>query len=73
MRAYEVAARVTPEGRLELPEDLLKLLLANALVRITLLVNEPADAEEQAAWLRLTAGQFVAGYSVAADSVYDCI
>jgi hypothetical protein len=33
-------------------------------------VNEPRDIDEQSAWSRLTAEQFLAGYSEG-DAVYD--
>ena len=72
MRAYEFPIKVTPEGRLELPDALLKLLPANQVVRVIIFVSEPADMEEQAAWSRLTAEQFFTGYSEA-DAVYDRI
>jgi hypothetical protein len=37
-----------------------------------ILVPEPTDLEEQEAWSRLTAEQFLAGYSEA-DAIYDRI
>ena len=72
MRAYEYPVRVTSEGKLELPEALLKKLPPNQVVRIIVLLNESSEAEEQAAWSRLTAEQFFAGYSEA-DAAYDNI
>ena len=72
MKAYEFPIKVTPEGRLELPDALLKLLPSNQVVRVIILISEPTDMEEQAAWSRLTAEQFFAGYSEA-DAVYDRI
>jgi hypothetical protein len=35
-----------------------------------ILINEPTDADEQTAWSRLTAEQFLAGYNEA-DAIYD--
>ncbi len=72
MRAYEFPIKVTPEGRLQLPDALLKLLPSSQVVRVIILINEPTDMEEQAAWSRLTAEQFFSGYSEA-DTVYDRI
>jgi len=72
MKAYELPVKVTPEGRLELPETLSVLLPRDQIVRVIILVPEPTDAEEQAAWSRLTAEQFFAGYSEA-DSIYDTV
>jgi hypothetical protein len=72
MKAYEFPIKVTPDGRLELPDALSKLLPGNQVVRVIILISEPTDIEEQAAWSRLTAEQFFAGYSET-DSVYDRI
>jgi len=69
MKAYELPIKVTPEGKLELPETLSALLPREQVVRAIILVPEPTDAEEQAAWSHLTAEQFFAGYSEA-DSIY---
>ncbi|MBD2772796.1 hypothetical protein [Iningainema tapete] len=63
MKAYEFPAKVTQEGRLELPESLLKHLLGNQQARVIILVNEPTDTEEEAAWRHLAAEQFFADYS----------
>jgi hypothetical protein len=72
MKAYEFAIRTTPDGKLELPEALLKLLPGNQVIRTIFLITEPTDAQDQAAWSRLAAEQFLAGYSEA-DAVYDRI
>jgi hypothetical protein len=72
MRAYEFPIKVTPDGKLELPGALLKLLPDNQVVRVIILISESTDKEEQAAWSRLTKEQFFAGYSEA-DAVYDRI
>ncbi len=69
MKAYELPIKVTPEGKLELPETLSALLPREQVVRAIILVPEPTDAEEQAAWSHLAAEQFFAGYSEA-DSIY---
>jgi len=70
MKAYELPAKITPEGNLELPERLRRLLPAGRAARVIVLISDPADADEQNAWEQLTADQFCAGYS-AADAVYD--
>jgi len=70
MKAYEFPTKVTPDGKLELPDKLLKLLSDNQIVRVIILISEPTDIGEQSAWFRLTAEQFFAGYSEA-DSIYD--
>ncbi|MCI0489838.1 MAG: hypothetical protein L0229_24875 [Blastocatellia bacterium] len=72
MKAYEMPLRVSEEGKLELPEELLRRLQPDQIVRVIVLISEPADAEEQASWSRLTAEQFLTGYSEA-DAVYDHI
>ena len=70
MRAYEYPAKVTAEGKLELPDALREQLLPNQVVRIIVLINEPADNEAKSAWSKLTAEQFLAGYSET-DAAYD--
>ncbi len=70
MKAYDIPLKVTAEGKIELPDALLALLPHGQTVRAIILVPEPADHEENAAWSRLTAAQFMAGYSEA-DSIYD--
>jgi len=67
MKAYEFPCKV---GRLELPEALTKLLPANQVVRVIILLNEPTEKEDEEVWARFTAEQFFAGYSEA-DAVYD--
>lgn len=70
MKAYETPAKVTEEGRIELPDALLAVLPRNQTIRVIILVPESADREENAAWSRLAAEQFLAGYSEA-DSIYN--
>lgn len=72
MKAYESSAKVTSEGKLELPDWLLEILPSNQVVRVIVLVSEQTDTLEQAAWSRLTAKQFFAGYEQA-DTIYDKI
>ena len=70
MKAYEVVTQVTPEGEFVLPATLVAQLPRQQIIRVIVLVPEPADLEEQTAWSFLTAEQFFAGYSEA-DAVYD--
>ena len=70
MKAYELLARVTPEGNLELPDKLRRLLPAAGTARVLVLIPDATDAEEQETWEQLTADQFLSGYA-AADAVYD--
>jgi hypothetical protein len=70
MRAYEYPVKVTSEGKLELPDALRDKLLPNQVVRIIVLINEPVDSEAKPDWPKLTAEQFLAGYSEA-DAAYD--
>jgi hypothetical protein len=72
MRAYEFPSKVTPDGNLELPPELLDLIPAGQIVRVVVLVSEPAELEEQAATARHLAEQFLATYS-SADAAYDAI
>jgi hypothetical protein len=72
MKAYELPIKVTPEGKLELPETLSALLPREQVVRVIILVPELTDTEEQTVWSRVTAEQFFSGYSEA-DSIYDRI
>jgi len=70
MRAYELPVKVTPEGNLELPDAVRRLLPAGKTARVIVLIPEPTDADEQGSWQRLTADEFCSGYA-AADAVYD--
>ena len=70
MKAYEIPLKVTAEGKIELPDALLALLLPGQTVRAIILVPEPADQEKDAEWSQLATAQFLAGYSEA-DSIYD--
>ncbi len=69
MKAYEFPVKVSPEGRLDLPDSVLELLPRDQMVRVIILLPESDDSED-ADWERLTAEQFLAGYDEA-DSVYD--
>ena len=72
MRAYEYPVKVSPEGKLELPDTLLEVLIPNQMVRVIILMSETSDAEGEANWSKLTAERFLAGYNEA-DAAYDDI
>ena len=72
MKVYEIPIKVTKEGKIESLDALLELLPREQVVRVIILVPDPTDAEEQAAWSHLTAEQFFWGYSEL-DSIYDRI
>ncbi|MEC4814855.1 MAG: hypothetical protein SAK29_16475 [Scytonema sp. PMC 1069.18] len=46
MKAYEFPAKITPEGTLEVPEELLDSFPNNQVVRVILLVNETVEEEQ---------------------------
>jgi hypothetical protein len=70
MEAYEFQARVAPDGRLVVPEAFIPKLLQQPVVRVIVLLGEPPGMYQDRAWSRLTAEQFLAGYSDA-DAIYD--
>ena len=72
MQVYEVPIDITPEGKLELPEALMDKMKRGRGVRLIALLEEPENEENDRDWARVTAEQFLAGYSVA-DSIYDTI
>ena len=72
MRAYEFPSRVTSDGRLELPPELLDLIPTGQTVRVVVLVSEATEIEEEAATARHLAEQFLATYGNA-DAAYDTI
>lgn len=45
MKAYEFPGKVVSGGKLELPDDLVKLLPDTQTVRVIILVSEPTDAD----------------------------
>ncbi|MFN6565126.1 MAG: hypothetical protein RMY28_035740 [Nostoc sp. ChiSLP01] len=46
MKAYEFPAKITPEGMLEVPEELLESLAGDRVLRVIVLVNEPVNPED---------------------------
>jgi hypothetical protein len=46
MKAYEFPAKITTEGKIELPDTVLHQLPHNQQVQVIILVNEPSEDEE---------------------------
>ena len=65
---HEIPAKLTPDGKIELPKSLLDRLSPDQGLRMTLLVPEPADLEEDSLWSQFTVGQSANGYD-RADSI----
>lgn len=72
MQVYEVPIDITSEGKLELPAALMDRVIRGQSVRLIALFDESEDREYDSDWARVTAEQFLAGYSDA-DSIYDTI
>ena len=47
MKAYEFPAKITPEGKLELPDVQLEDLPHNSVVRVIVLVEDQTDEEDE--------------------------
>jgi hypothetical protein len=67
MKAFEFVSQVNPDKTLSVPAAVAAQLDAQQPVRVLLLV---AKADEDAAWARLTAEQFLKGYDDG-DAIYD--
>ena len=73
MQVYEVPIDITPEGKLELPEALMDRVIRGQSVRLIALFDESSEGRGyDSDWAKVTAEQFLAGYSDA-DSIYDTI
>ncbi|MDJ0580816.1 hypothetical protein [Crocosphaera sp.] len=74
MKAYEFNTKISPDGKLEQPENLRHKLPPNQEVRVIILVNEnsPIENTENQDWSRLAAEQFFADYSQE-DEIYNQI
>lgn len=70
MRAYEFPGKVTAEGLIRLPEEILDLVPADGVVRVIVLVSDEDELEAEVATSRLVAQQFLATYGDG-DAVYD--
>lgn len=64
--------KMTEDGKLDIPEELLASLPRGQSLRVIILIPEAPDLDENTLWERLTAEQFSAGFGEA-DSVYDTI
>jgi hypothetical protein len=62
MKAYEFPVKIAPDGKIELPNKLSKLLPNNQTIRVIILVEEQTD-DDQVSWSHITTEQFLAGYS----------
>lgn len=69
MKAFEAPLQVGQDGELKVPDSIRKELKPGQAVRLLLLVEEESDSK---AWSRLSAEQFLKGYSEA-DSIYDTL
>jgi hypothetical protein len=67
MKAFEFQTSLTPNQTLQVPDELKSQLSPGSSVRVILLLSEP---DEESAWTRLAAEQFLKGYAES-DSVYD--
>ena len=67
MKTLEFRASLNPDRTLTVPPELAAQLRPEQPVRVILLVS---DADEDGAWARLTAEQFLTGYADG-DAIYD--
>ena len=72
MKAYELPLKLTGEGTLDLPAELVAILPRDEFLRVLILVPEEADSSEEEDWRRLTTEQFFAQFAET-DSVYDTL
>ena len=72
IKAYERPLKVTDDGKLELPADLVAELPPGEFLRVIILVPESSGSNRDDAQRRLTAEQFAAGYAES-DAIYDAI
>jgi hypothetical protein len=74
MQAYEFPAKLNSEGKLDLPEQLLKELPINQELRVIVLVKETTDleSEDNKFWSRIAIEQFFSEEDDS-DYIYDHI
>ena len=70
VKVYEFPAKIGPQGNLTLPEDLIKSLTNEEMVRVIIVVNEATEIEEYADWSQFAADQLLAQYDDT-DAIYD--
>ena len=68
MKALEFKGQVSADGKVTLPDEIRRMVSPGTAVRVLILI--PEEAQEEAAWQRLTVEEFLAGYEEA-DAVYD--
>jgi hypothetical protein len=67
VKAFELSATITSDGNLAVPDSVRRLLPPGRAARVIVLIP---DADEDEAWDRLAAEEFLSGYA-AADAAYD--
>ncbi|MBI1742512.1 hypothetical protein HYR54_05525 [Candidatus Acetothermia bacterium] len=67
MKALEFQTRLNPDRTLTVPSEVAQEVPAGQSVRVILLISESREDQD---WARLTAEQFVQGYSED-DAIYD--
>ena len=67
MIAYEYHAKLLKDGHLSIPSDIKSKIKPDTEFRVLIMLDEEAES-----WNRLTASEFVKGYS-AKDSIYDTL
>jgi hypothetical protein len=72
MRAYEFPLKMTPEGKLEVPESLIRQLPQSRAGRVIVLVEDPSETGEDMSWRQVSQEQFLAGYDEK-DAIYDTV
>jgi hypothetical protein len=70
MKAYEFTVKKNSDGKINLPDNLIRLLTENQNVRLIVLIDEQLNKKVDLAWDNLTETEFIAGYDEA-DSIYD--
>lgn len=70
MKAYEFTVKKNSDGKINLPDNLIRLLNENQNVRLIVLIDEQLSKKVDLDWDNLTETEFLAGYDEA-DSIYD--
>ena len=68
MKALEFKGQISADGKVTLPDEIRRMVSPGTAVRVLILI--PEEAQEEAAWQRLTMEEFLAGYEET-DAVYD--
>lgn len=67
MKVWEFQARLTPDQTLKVPEAVAREIAEEDALRVVLLLAQSPDNQD---WSKLTAEQFLRGYSEG-DAIYD--